>query len=199
MSHERFSGVLGAVLVGGQSSRFGSNKALFLIDDLPMARVIADKMYAAEITQVVVVGDTPSIANSLDLDFIADSYPGQGPLGGLITVMQTVAADVLCVLPCDVPQISSDSIRQLVNAVLDCNNIDMAILATADDHWLCSSLRVSTCLPILIKRFAAGERAIHRAVSTFEIKRIFVTEWEATNVNTLDEAPGPSRTTEFGD
>lgn len=179
--------VEGAVLVGGNSVRFGSDKALFKVAGKPMARVIADVMYSARITKVFVVGNSQSTADVLGLAFVADSYPGEGPLGGLITALRATESEILCVLPCDVPGVKPDRVQELVEAVVGTEGFDGAILVTTREHWLCSSWRVSTCLPEFERRFAAGLRAIHLAVGALAIRRVAATESEMINVNTLQQ------------
>lgn len=187
LTHNRPT-VTGAVLVGGRSLRFGSDKALFAVGDRSMARVVADIMFTAHIKDVFVVGDSQVVADALGLSLIADLYPGQGPLGGLVSVMREVSTEILCVLPCDVPGIHTDRIELLVDAISHSDEVDMAVLMTTREHWLCSSWRVSTCLPVLEECFNAGERAIHRAAGALAVQRVVATEEEMININTLQQA-----------
>lgn len=180
--------VAGIVLVGGMSRRFGSNKAFFPIDEKPMARVMADMMRVAGIAEIYAVGDSRETAEFLGLSYIADSYPGEGPLGALITAMEAISLKFVCVLPCDVPRIQSSRIVQLTDELLNSDEIDVAVLTTSREHWLCSSWRVKRCLPVLAKSFGNGERAIHRATNSLEIRRVKVREEEMVNINTLPEA-----------
>lgn len=198
--HHR-STVVGAVLVGGMSFRFGSNKALFIVHGKPMGRVIADILRTADINQVFAVGDSQATADSLGLSFVADSFPGEGPLGGLLSAMHEVSTGILCVLPCDVPKVKASRVRQLVDAVTDSQETDVAVLITSREHWLCSAWQVKTCLPVLEQFFASGERAIHRAVGSLAIRRVIASDAEMINVNTLQQALEIERrdTPEVGD
>ena len=187
MNLER-TAVAGIVLVGGMSRRFGSNKALFPLDERPMARVMADVMQVAGIVDIYAVGDSPETAEILGLSHIADSRPGEGPLGAVITAMEVISTKFVCVLPCDVPRIHSSRIVQLIDVLVNSDEIDMAVLTTSREHWLCSAWRVSRCLPALTESFVNGERAIHRATTSLEIRRVKVGEEEMVNVNTLSKA-----------
>ncbi|MEO8162421.1 MAG: molybdenum cofactor guanylyltransferase [Ilumatobacteraceae bacterium] len=180
--------ITGAVLAGGKSLRFGSNKAIFEINGKAMARVISDKMREAGILDVLLVGGSPEVADTLGLSFVADEYPNEGPLGGLITALHNVSTDFLCVLPCDVPRINSIRIRQLGFIVTSNSLHDVGVLATTREHWLCSSWRVRTCLPELERKFADGERAVHRAVNSLSIARVSATDEEMSNINSLHRA-----------
>ncbi len=191
--------VAGAILVGGKSLRFGSNKALFLINGIAMGRKIADTVRSSGIEDVIVVGGSSDIADLIGCSFVADLYPDEGPLGGLITAMRAVTAEILCVLPCDVPLLTSARIQQLLTALTDFKIYDASVLTSDREHWLCSSWRVSRCLPTLEERFTDGERAIHRAVNSLVIQRVSATDSEMINVNTLQDARDIGLGTEIGD
>lgn len=153
-----------------------------------MARVVAEIMRLANVEEVFAVGDSQITADAIGLTFVADSYPGQGPLGGLITALHAASTGILCVLPCDVPRISADRIMELIKVLIDIDETDVAVLTTDREHWLCSSWRVGTCLPVLKECFAKGERAIHRAVGSLSIERVPATKAEMLNVNTMQQA-----------
>lgn len=164
-----------------------------------MGRMIADTMQSSGIKDVIVVGGSPDTAYSLGCSFVADLHPDEGPLGGLITAMRTVTAEILCVLPCDVPLVTSTRIQQLVAALADIQINDVSVLTSNREHWLCSSWRVSRCLPTLEKGFAEGERAIHRVVNSLVIQRVTATDAELININTLQDARSIGPVDERGD
>ncbi len=164
-----------------------------------MARVIADKMLEAGIKEVVLIGGSPEVATTLGLSFLADAYPDEGPLCGLITAMRAVKSETLCVLPCDVPQITSRRIEQLVTSVTTAGVHDVAVLTSSQDHWLCSAWRVRTCLPVLTLQFDLGERAIHRVVKDLNVQRVFATDQETLNFNSRQQALGLEPFAEAGD
>lgn len=164
-----------------------------------MARAIADRMHGAGIREVSLVGGSAEVAATLELPFLADEYPDEGPLCGLITAMRAVSSKILCVLPCDVPRITSLRIKQLVDTVTATGPHDAAVLTSIQEHWLCSSWRVRTCLPVLERRFAEGERAIHRVVADLVVQRVFATDEEMVNFNTLQQALDFGSIAEAGD
>jgi molybdopterin-guanine dinucleotide biosynthesis protein A len=98
--------VRGYVLAGGGSTRFGQDKALAEIDGKPMLTRMRE-LLACVATEVRVVA-TPGKYASLGIETIADQWPGEGPLGGIITALQrTEADDSRCqwnlMVSCDMP------------------------------------------------------------------------------------------------
>lgn len=106
--------VLGAVLAGGRSRRFGSDKALALLD----GRALIDHSIAALRPQVeawVVCGREHPGAICLP-DHPA---PDLGPLGGLCAALRHGADggyDAVLSVPCDTPSLSHDLLDQLRTA-----------------------------------------------------------------------------------
>lgn len=191
--------VTGIVLVGGRSSRFGSNKTLYPINGTPMGRMIADNIRSSGIEHILCVGGSPEIADALKLDYLADSFPGEGPLGGLLTAMRNVSSDIMTVVPCDVPLLGPNRLQQLITAISEPETHDVSVLTTSRDHWLCSAWRINNCRDVVEQQFDLGERAIHRVANLFTFQRVTATEAEMTNVNTLDDARELERMISFGD
>ena len=110
----RHSRILGAVLAGGRSSRFGSDKALARFGgrrliDLAVARL------AAQVDEVVVVGrgydGFASIADRPAADL--------GPLGGLAAALHhavTRGFDLVLTAPCDAANLPSSTAEMLTPA-----------------------------------------------------------------------------------
>jgi molybdenum cofactor guanylyltransferase len=93
--------VLGAILAGGRSSRFGSDKALALIDGRPMLDHVAERL-AVQCDGLVVIGrDWPGLARAEDRP-----APGLGPLGGLagaLAYARDHGFDAVLTSSCDLP------------------------------------------------------------------------------------------------
>lgn len=191
--------VTGIVLVGGRSSRFGSNKALYPINGTPMGRLVADSIRSSGIEHILCVGGSQEIADALGLDFLADEFPGEGPLGGLLTALRNVSSVIVCVVPCDVPRITPLRLRQLVMAISEPAANDVSVLATSRDHWLCSAWRTKNCREVVEQQFDLGERSIHRVASLLMVQRVNAIEAELANINSLDDARELERMTELGD
>lgn len=103
--------VLGAILAGGRSSRFGSDKALAALDGRALIDRVADAI-APQVDALVVVGRTHA-----GLEAVADRpAPDLGPLGGIAGALHHAQArgftQVLTV-PCDTPFVPADLCARL--------------------------------------------------------------------------------------
>lgn len=152
--------LVGAVLCGGRSSRFGSDKALALIDGVPMGRVVADALRQAGADPVVAVGGTAGPA--LGLPVIADRSPGEGPLGALATVLTWAATGLVLVVPCDLPLLRGEHLAPLVAGTESGRRAAIAEVAGRPQPSV-------ACWPAswgreVQRRFSAGERAWRAAL-----------------------------------
>lgn len=106
----------GAVLAGGHSSRFGSNKALFAPDGETLISKAADLLHPL-VREVLV---SASHANAevyafLGLDIVEDLHPDCGPLGGLEALLDRCTTPWLLILTCDMPYVNSDALRTMIH------------------------------------------------------------------------------------
>ncbi|MEM8923753.1 MAG: molybdenum cofactor guanylyltransferase [Actinomycetota bacterium] len=106
--------VSGAVLCGGRSSRFGTDKALADAAGVPMGLRVANAMRHTGADPVVAVGGTAGAA--LGLITVPDRHPDQGPLGGLATVLRWAGEGLVLVAPCDLPLLRPEHLAPLVAA-----------------------------------------------------------------------------------
>ncbi len=98
------TGWTGVVLVGGKSSRMGSDKALIQIDGRTMMDRALD-LLEPHVQDLLVIGDPMKYGHAGPF-VIADDMPGNGPLGGVVTAMRYASQDRLLVLACDMPNIN---------------------------------------------------------------------------------------------
>lgn len=109
--------LVGAVLAGGQSARFGRPKWREPLAGAPMATWAA-RALAPHAAEVVVVAPAP-LAIELGLDVVGDVPGGGGPLAGLVAALEHArsrgAAGSL-VLACDLPLVDAGLVGALVRA-----------------------------------------------------------------------------------
>jgi len=104
--------VTGVILAGGRSSRFGSNKALVLIDHKPIIQRIAELMTGL-FSECLLVTNTPAEYAFLSLPATHDRYPGLGPLAGIQAALLQISTPRAFIVACDMPYLSRELIRYL--------------------------------------------------------------------------------------
>lgn len=111
----------GILLAGGESRRFGSPKAFAQKDSRYFYEWAYDAL--ASVSEQVVIVAHPNIVDRFksDVTVIVDDvqYAGKGPLAGLYTAMQHTTAQRYMVLPCDMPYITADVCKEVMNEAVD--------------------------------------------------------------------------------
>jgi molybdenum cofactor guanylyltransferase len=109
------------VLAGGASTRFGRDKALVHLGATPLLLRIT-KLAQSCTAGVKVVASSQKYDN-LGIQIVEDRWPGEGPLGGIITALQhSSATGRHCqwnlILSCDLPFLTHEWIEFLINRAL---------------------------------------------------------------------------------
>ena len=100
------------VLAGGASRRFGADKARYILDGKPMLVHIAgllDNLFL----KVAVVAKADDDYSDLGYTTLADNYPLQAPISGLLTALESAASEWIFVAPCDTPYLDQATIELL--------------------------------------------------------------------------------------
>ena len=77
---------IGYILVGGASSRFGKDKALVEFNGTTMIERMRSLLMGICMPEIYLVGD-PQKYSTVGVPCIADKWPGEGPLGGILTAL----------------------------------------------------------------------------------------------------------------
>jgi molybdopterin-guanine dinucleotide biosynthesis protein A len=177
------------VLVGGRSSRMGRDKALLPYRGGVLAEFVARAVKLAA-GSAVLVGSPSRIAH-LGYPVLRDIYPGEGPLGGILSVLEHNAAEWNLIVACDMPEISAGFLSGLLDAA---EHEDADALIPAGPSGLLEPLcgvyhRRSR--EALYRAFAAGIRKVTAAFPGLRIAVFPVPELTPfQNVNTPEDWAG---------
>lgn len=108
----------GAILAGGHSSRFGSNKALFAPNGETLISKAAGLLRS--VAREVLVSASQTNAGDYDflgLEIVVDQHPDSGPMGGLETLLQRCTTPWLLVLTCDMPFVDKDTLIRMISSL----------------------------------------------------------------------------------
>jgi molybdopterin-guanine dinucleotide biosynthesis protein A len=170
----------GYVQAGGASTRFGQDKALQKLGGQTML-----ERTCALLKQVT--GDVAIVAPADKYDFrefrqVADRWPGEGPLGGIITAiedaqLQPQRAEWALIVSCDMPFLSCAWLKYLV-ALAEKSDAD-AIVPRSESGLepLCACWRIEVAGQIRAS-FDEGIRKIGDALMRIRTEVLDESEWK---------------------
>ena len=168
-----------AIYAGGKSSRFGSPKIKAKINDNEFGLLIIETLKRTGFMNISLIGGDSEDARRWGVYFHEDIYPESGPLGALLTALQTCQTEFLMTLPCDVPFIDEDTCRRLSSLA---PGVEVLVARTDTPQWLSSTWRRST-YDAIENEFRSGERAIHRIFEKLKFEFVDVSSEILLNVN----------------
>src|SRR5829696_2971921 len=151
----------GAVLTGGGSTRMGRDKAFVEVGSVPMVAVVRDALVGAGAREVLAIGGDADRLAALGMTARRDSWPGEGPLGGIIDALAAAAEPVVVVMACDQPAVDADLVRLLVDRI---DTYDAAVPVIDGRAQPLTAAYQRHVLGELRAAFEAGERAPRRAL-----------------------------------
>jgi molybdenum cofactor guanylyltransferase len=172
--------VAGYVLGGGASTRFGRDKALAQIDGKPMLLRMCDLL--GDVTHGVRVVAAPGKYVNLGADLVTDRWPGEGPLGGIITALLANAGthggrEWNVILGCDMPFLTREWLVFLVERAPE-SPADVVVPQSKHGlEPLCACWRTSAAGK-LQRVFDAGVRKITEAMKHLEMEVLDETRWK---------------------
>jgi molybdenum cofactor guanylyltransferase len=173
VARESLTGVL---LVGGASRRFGSPKALAILDGETLAER-AWRLLGEVCDERLAVGKR---ADGLVLPFrlVDDGSEVRAPIVGVVAGVRAARYEVAVVVPVDVPALTAHALKALAAACADA-----AVTPTGP---LPGAYR-KTCLPVLEQYFAMGRLALRDALRALDVRVVDLDPALLHNVNTQDD------------
>ncbi len=163
-----------AVLAGGSSRRMGRDKALLEIDgDAMVLRVVAAAR-ASDAQETVVVGREPDLWPNVSS--IPDRFPGEGPLGGLVTALGHCGTDLVVLMPCDLLYPSGAAVQIVVDELGSRPEVDVLVPLVRNRRQYVQAGFRRAALEHLEARFEAGSRSIHDGIVDLVVEEVPVDE-----------------------
>jgi molybdopterin-guanine dinucleotide biosynthesis protein A len=167
--------VAGALLVGGASTRFGSPKALAYYEGETLAER-AHRVLAEAFDEVIVVGKAADEL-ALPFDVVDDGSDVRAAMVGVAAALRLAEAEVVVALPTDMPLVTAELLEGLAAAS------EGAEVTVPQTGPLPGAYR-RTVLPVLERRIAAGDLALHRALRELRVRVIECDSALLMNINT---------------
>jgi molybdenum cofactor guanylyltransferase len=175
----------GYVLAGGASLRFGSDKALVELQGKSMLARTAG-LLAKVCGSVAIVAQKNKLEDS-STETIADRWPGEGPLGGILTALLDSEATSgsqgwNLILSCDMPFLTEQWLTFLAERAE--RSEAEAVVPKSDHGWepLCVCWKNSVTPPISAA-FDAGTRKVTEALKQLHVEVLDEKDWKRFDTN----------------
>jgi len=179
------------ILVGGASSRMGSDKSRLRLGERTTVQIIADELQSAARSVVTVGAHSPADVN---LPNIADTRLNWGPLAGIHAALGRAQSEYCLIVACDFPFVRQQLFQKLLHCI---NESDAAVPLQVDGRTqpLCSVYRRSRCLAAAEMAIDVGEHSPRALLDRIavqylpfqEISDLEGSEYFFYNVNTPDD------------
>jgi molybdopterin-guanine dinucleotide biosynthesis protein A len=182
VAEERTRGrtILGYVLAGGGSTRFGRDKALVEIEGVPMLLRMRALLSAAGMRVNVIA--PPQRYAEQGITGVGDRWTGQGPLAGIITALLTTqegssGAQWNLIVGCDMPFLTRQWLSYLVERALAGRAEVVTPRSPQGVEPLCSCWRTDAAAK-LRNAFEGGVRKITEAMKCLAMEIVDEEEWK---------------------
>jgi molybdopterin-guanine dinucleotide biosynthesis protein A len=175
--------VAGAVLAGGASTRFGSDKTAARLGPLPLVERVAAALRTAEVSPLASIGGACRVPG---LEAVPDRHPGEGPLGGLVTALLWSPAGATVVLAADLPLLDDLTVRALVDRWRHRPEAVAVARGGGRLQPTCACWPASVG-PLVEASFGEGERSIARVLARLDIEPVDVPSRVVDDVDTPDD------------
>lgn len=175
------------ILVGGKSTRYGRPKGLETVGGKTLVGRIADEIRDAGISEIYLATNEPELYSDLGIPSVRDRYRGCGPLAGIHAALVETGADRILVLPCDLPGISSEEIRKLLESAAESTEPVVFAVTEIREHPLCSVV-ARELIEILETALKVGHHGCLRLFKSLSHDTVcFENEAAFVNVNTQED------------
>jgi len=189
--------VLGYVQAGGGSTRFGKDKALVEIGGKTMLTRTTELV--ASVCREAIIVAAEGKYSGLPAGLLADRWPGQGPLGGILTALQSSAqrgseSTWNLIVSCDMPFLTREWLEFLCQRAE--RSMKQVVVAESENgpEPLCACWKTAS-QPGVQAAFDSGVRKVTEAMKRLPTEVLDVSVWKRFdtesrlfwNVNTLSD------------
>jgi molybdenum cofactor guanylyltransferase len=184
--------VTGLILAGGESRRFGRDKALAEVGGVPLVARVYDAL-ALHCAGVLIATGATARAYPVPARVVMDAAPEAGPLGGLAAGLAQAQTPWLLVAACDLAGLTADALVPLLDAATAEADAVVGVDAAGRASPVCALYRVATVRPVATAHLAAGRRALHALLDALPaVMYVTLAPGVLANVNTPADLPDPA-------
>ncbi|HEY3777384.1 MAG TPA: molybdenum cofactor guanylyltransferase [Rhizomicrobium sp.] len=156
------SRILGAILAGGASRRFGADKSAALLGGRTLLERVVERAGPQVDTLLLNTNDAALGEQVPGIEQLADNAPGEGPIAGILAALlqaERRGFTHVASFACDTPFFPRDAVSRLAEA-LQSSKSDYAVARCAGTIHRIFALWPATCRLRLEQAFASGARSM---------------------------------------
>ena len=150
----------------------GRDKAFVHVHGRELVAVAVDALAHAGAARVAIVGGDGERFAALGYDTVTDEFPGEGPLGGLVTALRASSGDTIMVLTCDLPAVTAFEVAAIVEALASSPWAQVAAPLRNGNRQLLTACYRRDALTELERAFLAGVRAIRLGAEGLTVREV---------------------------
>lgn len=170
----------GYVLAGGASSRFGQDKALVDLAGKPVLARTLEVLSQSGVRETIIIGKK-SRYKHLGFRCVADKWPGEGPLGGIITALRCSGPNQYgyrwnLIISCDMPFLTKEWLAYLCERAARSDSEIIVPRSAKGLEPLCACWRTSA-FPMLEEAFKRGVRRVSEGIALLRTEVVDENDW----------------------
>ena len=179
-----------AILAGGQSKRMGRDKATVEINRKALINLIYDK--AKEVFHdIIIISNNHKIIEGIEAPIMPDIIPVRSPSVGIASALTYADTPYVFILACDMPFISVEALRYMVNEV---NGEDIIIPRTKGGLEPLHAIYNRSCMAPLFRLIEQNRLKIMDVLPYVRVRELgqepcFIKDGASvfTNINTMND------------
>ncbi len=187
--------IIGILLAGGESRRFGSPKAFAAFHNKPFYEVVLNQLYPV-IDEAIIVTKTNLLEKFIletarDLKVIKDeeAFQGMGPLAGIYSGITHTSGDYYFTVACDMPLVTESLFSLLIEELNKHPNAMAVVPVSSGRRQPLCAIYHSSCQPIIEQLLISGRRRMNDLLESIDALYVEIENYENQflNVNTREE------------
>lgn len=156
------------ILAGGNSRRFGINKALVKVGAETIIKGIVNSIKTI-FNKITIIAEHTEDYEFLKLDVKADIISGAGPLGGIYTGLVYSSSFKNFFIACDMPDINCNLIKQMI---IESDDVDVIVPKTTKGYEPLFAIYSKNCIKPILLKIRAGNFKIINFYQYVKVKEI---------------------------
>jgi molybdopterin-guanine dinucleotide biosynthesis protein A len=161
----------GIILAGGKNLRLGRNKALEIIGGKTVIERVVSSLQPVTSRIIIVTADGENHLLTLPgARFVADTYPGKGPLGGIYSGLSPASTEFSIAVACDMPFLNTNLLRHMLEIA---HGFDAVIPRTKESLFEpLHAVYSKNCVPVIKSHIESGQLSIRAFLADVKVRYV---------------------------